>query len=482
MAEFEVVFNLSSRVKNEINKSEKKGEKRLNVIGKDDRATTEQVLDPRTRLILFKLLNSGFLIEIDGCLSTGKEANVYYARGQEGREYAIKIFKTSILVFKDRDKYVSGEYRFANGYCKSNPRKMVRVWAEKEMRNLRRMHASKLPCPEPLLLKSHILIMEFLGNDGWCSPRLKDAELTTDELISCYYTIAIDMRKMYQECKLVHGDLSEYNILWHNQRPVIIDVSQSVEQYHPLASEFLRKDCSNITEFFNKKGFNVLSTYRLYQFVTVPSNKFLTKQECTLNTDADVNILPNIECEPCELLKDELLLMLETYSAIVDDEAVEYEMEIQSSANTEDKIRQKATGELEESMFFQTFIPTSLNELVNMPFVEKDKLERGERDQLYTDAVNNMLVDKLSDDEDSNSDNDSDVSSDDSAEYEERDGMLIMRYRRTLPTHDKPEERQKEKDERKAAKKLAKLQAAEKRKIKIPKHIKKRAMKVGNTK
>ena len=46
---------------------------------------------------------------------------------------------------------------------------------------------------------------------------------------------------MYHECNLVHGDLSEYNILWHDGRPVIIDVSQSVEHAHPFATEFLRK-------------------------------------------------------------------------------------------------------------------------------------------------------------------------------------------------------------------------------------------------
>ena len=157
-------MNLSVRVQNDITRSEKKGEKRVTNIGKDDRATSEQVLDPRTRLILFKLLNNGFLEEIDGCLSTGKEANVYYARGGQGQEYAVKIFKTSILVFKDRDRYVSGEYRFRNGYCKSNPRKMVKVWAEKEMRNLKRLVAAGIPCPTPWLLKSHVLVMDFLGN------------------------------------------------------------------------------------------------------------------------------------------------------------------------------------------------------------------------------------------------------------------------------------------------------------------------------
>jgi RIO kinase 1 len=97
-------INLSTRVENDIRSSEKKGEKRANYYGRDDRATSEQVMDPRTRMILFKLLNSKYLSEINGCLSTGKEANVYYAKGGNGQEYAVKIFKTSILVFKDRDR------------------------------------------------------------------------------------------------------------------------------------------------------------------------------------------------------------------------------------------------------------------------------------------------------------------------------------------------------------------------------------------
>jgi RIO kinase 1 len=190
--QLEKKMNLTAKVTNEIIQSEKKGEKRLNYYGRDDRATSEQVLDPRTRMILFKLLNSHYLQEINGCLSTGKEANVYYAKGDKNSEYAVKIFKTSILVFKDRDRYppppssaphlppssvpryVSGEHRFRHGYCKSNPRKMVRTWAEKEMRNLKRLAAAGIPCPLPRLLKQHVLIMDFLGNDGWCAPRLKE--------------------------------------------------------------------------------------------------------------------------------------------------------------------------------------------------------------------------------------------------------------------------------------------------------------------
>lgn len=78
---------------------------------KSDRATVEQAIDPRTRMVLFKMLNRGLFHEIHGCISTGKEANVYQASVEGGQELAIKIYKTSILVFKDRDRYVSGDFR-----------------------------------------------------------------------------------------------------------------------------------------------------------------------------------------------------------------------------------------------------------------------------------------------------------------------------------------------------------------------------------
>jgi len=67
---------------------------------KKDRATAEQVMDPKTRMVLFKLLNRGAITEVNGCISTGKEANVYHAIGRSGEHIAIKVYKTSILVFK----------------------------------------------------------------------------------------------------------------------------------------------------------------------------------------------------------------------------------------------------------------------------------------------------------------------------------------------------------------------------------------------
>ena len=96
--------------------------------------------------------------------------------GEPDIEFAVKIFKTSILVFKDRERYVSGEFRFRKGHCKGNPRKKVKLWAEKEVRNLKRIWMSgKIRCPWPYYLKNNVIVMEFIGENGEAAPRLKDA-------------------------------------------------------------------------------------------------------------------------------------------------------------------------------------------------------------------------------------------------------------------------------------------------------------------
>ncbi|CAI7759237.1 unnamed protein product, partial [Closterium sp. NIES-53] len=223
------------------NKRQEQGQSRLKE--KADRATVEQVLDPRTRMVLFKMLNRGVFSQINGCLSTGKEANVYHATVdrpsalhmpaalgiggvregagvQEGgevqavKELAVKVYKTSILVFKDRERYVAGDYRFRHGYSKHNPRKMVKVWAEKEFRNLNRLRAAGVTCPVPLMLRMHVLVMSFIGTEGWGAPRLKDVQLSEGRWRECYGQVVEAMWRMYRLCRLVHGDLSEYNLLY----------------------------------------------------------------------------------------------------------------------------------------------------------------------------------------------------------------------------------------------------------------------------
>lgn len=383
-------LSLSHSVANSVAKMQDlEVKKRSLTQGRDDRATSEQVLDPRTRLILFKLLSRGFLSTVDGCLSTGKEANVYYAKAggsnnnnnnnsnnkqqqqtksQEDPsastidEYAIKIYKTSILVFKDRDKYVSGENRWKRGYCKSNPRKMVKLWAEKEMRNYKRIHQAFIPCPKPVLLKSNVLIMEFLGQNGWPSPRLKDTNLNDRKMRQAYIECILILRHLYQRCKLVHGDLSEYNLLWHNNSVYVIDVSQSVESDHPSALDFLRKDVSNINDYFRKVGrLNVMTTRQLFDYVTAVLDEPLVDSGKTMD---------DVEMESLEKIMDHVTQTADRL--------------LEESDDVRRKIQQQE--DVDEAVFMSSFLPRSLN----LTEYEIQKLERGDVEDTYAHAVANL--------------------------------------------------------------------------------------------
>ncbi|KAI3902791.1 hypothetical protein MKW92_052155 [Papaver armeniacum] len=265
---------------------------------KRDRASVEQAIDPRTRMVLFKMLNRCIFDDINGCISTGKEANVYHATKEDGQEFAVKVYKTSVLGFKDRDRYIQGDYRFRHGYCKHNPRKMVKTWAEKEMRNLMRLKAAGIRCPTPILLRLHVLVMEFVGKQGWAAPRLKDANLSEDKMRECYVQIIMVMRNLYQKCKLVHGDLSEYNILYYEGNLHIIDVSQSVDLDHPLALDFLREDSIHVSDFFKKNGVEVMTIQELFDFV-VDSSITDESVECYLE-EAQRKIVARGDMMPVE--------------------------------------------------------------------------------------------------------------------------------------------------------------------------------------
>lgn len=242
---------------------------------KGERATAEMGLDSQTRLILFKLLNQEILDQINGILSSGKESVVMHADGGTGidvvapKECAVKIFKTRLNEFKTRDKYIQDDYRFKDRFSKQNPRKIIHLWAEKEMHNLNRMKRADIACPDVVVLKKHILVMSFIGENHVAAPKLKDAPLTFTDLNYAYEDVISTMKKLYASAALVHADLSEFNILWHNGKCWYIDVSQAVERSHPRAHEFLLRDCTNICSFFDKKGVpNVMSSEDLFKQIT----------------------------------------------------------------------------------------------------------------------------------------------------------------------------------------------------------------------
>jgi RIO kinase 1 len=70
-----------------------------------------------------------------------------------------------------------------------------------------------IPSPRPIALRKHVLLMSFIGKDGWAAPRLKDVELDEETLKQLYRQLVKLVWKLYHQCRLIHADLSEYNIL-----------------------------------------------------------------------------------------------------------------------------------------------------------------------------------------------------------------------------------------------------------------------------
>lgn len=398
---------------------------------KSDRATNEQVLDPRTRMILLQMINRNIVSEVNGVISTGKEANVYHALSSSTDDEAsdvhraVKVYKTSILVFKDREKYVAGEHRFRQGYNKSNNRAMVKVWAEKEMRNLKRIYASGIPCPEPVYLRLHVLAMSFIGDArGVAAPRLKDVEFVDSDSAARWRKVYIEivsyMKIMYQDCKLVHADLSEYNILYHKDKPWIIDVSQSVEHDHPRSLDFLRMDIKNVNDFFKRKDVNILPDRRLYAYLMATSSD---------------------------------LKMSSLYSGV----------------DTIMAERREADDEVDNEVFRKQYIPQTLDQVYDAERDAKQIQGTGRDALVYKDllatpaeqADHNRAVGSQGSDHDDEgaSVSGSEADSDDESRFEKG----TPRGKRFV-----------DKEEKKEHKKQIKEEKREKRKEKMPKHVKKK--------
>ena len=258
---------MSKKAQERLAHNEKRVERRDKMLTHDmskERATVEEVFDQTTRMIVFDLLNSGILYEVNGVVSSGKEARVYWGTNKEGKDLAVKIYLTSSAEFKKgMMKYIIGDPRFKN--VKRDTRSLIAVWAQKEFRNLKEASEAKVRVPKPIIVQSNVLVMEFIGKDGVSAPSLKEVLPTNPERI--YHVLLTYVKRLYQKAKLVHGDLSEYNIMMWKGLPVIFDMSQSVTLSHPMADFMLRRDLANLNRFFSRLGVTVLSEEDLHKQV-----------------------------------------------------------------------------------------------------------------------------------------------------------------------------------------------------------------------
>ena len=220
---------------------------------KDLFETVEEVFDRRTLLTLYELLRRRVIKRMNGVVSAGKEARVYLGYGRRGDALAVKIYLTATAEFRRGIlKYIMGDPRFS-GILPRDIRKLIYLWTRKEFRNLNRMYSVGVSVPKPIYALNNVLVMEFIGENGRRAPLLKEVwqDLTPGELKNIFDEVVENLVKIVCKAKLVHADLSEFNIMVKNDLSiVIIDVSQAVPLSHPNAVEFLKRDIRNIHRFF----------------------------------------------------------------------------------------------------------------------------------------------------------------------------------------------------------------------------------------
>lgn len=227
----------------------------------DQLKVEDSVFDEATLAAVYKLVQDGYIEAFGGPISTGKEANVFEALGADGREIAVKIYRISASNFRQMRDYLEGDPRFEGV---SDKKDLVLAWTKKEFANLSRARAAGVRVPEPIAVERNVLVMELIGHADDRAKRL--AEVTVENPAIAFEVVREYMRRLY-EAGLVHGDLSEYNMVIYDGELYLIDLGQAVTVHHPNADEFLRRDCRNIAAFFTRQGADVTAA-SLYEFVT----------------------------------------------------------------------------------------------------------------------------------------------------------------------------------------------------------------------
>ncbi|MDX1595450.1 MAG: serine protein kinase RIO [Nitrosopumilaceae archaeon] len=252
--------NLSKKLESKIEKKllSKARKKTLDDGFKKNKVVNE-VLDKKTIMTLYHMINEKIIAYVNGAISAGKESVVFWAVDTHSKNIALKIYLVTTSNFKKRTPYIQGDPRFNK--IKKGTRNLVHLWAQKEFRNMSQCYDSNLSVPRPISLENNVLAMDFIGTGGSPAPLLQESDVNEDDYLS-----AIDfIQKLYNNAKLVHGDFSEYNIFKTEKGLVFFDLGSAVDLRHPNSLIFLKRDINNITRFFSKRGISVKDPSEVFE-------------------------------------------------------------------------------------------------------------------------------------------------------------------------------------------------------------------------
>ena len=233
--------------------SRRERESRLLVKRSEDYEVFDNVFDVPTLMTINDMRDDGIIEHVRGSLAAGKESKVYIAVAPDGSLRILKIYLTVSAEFKNRMQYIAGDPRFSN--IKRGSRSLITAWARKEFKNMQAAHAAGVRVPAPMAVKKNILVMEFIGDSEVNSaPSLVESEVTSDD----YRQVMEQVAMLYQKARLVHADLSEYNIFKTDRGIMLFDFGSAVDIQHPNSKQFLVRDVMNVNRFFEKRGIEIL--------------------------------------------------------------------------------------------------------------------------------------------------------------------------------------------------------------------------------
>jgi RIO kinase 1 len=227
----------------------------------EDYDVFDNVFDMPTLMTINELRRDGIIQYIETSLAAGKESKVYLAAAPDSSLRIVKIYLIVSAEFKKRMQYIAGDPRFSD--IKRGSRSLIMTWARKEFKNMHTAHAAGVRVPLPIAVKKNVLVMEFVADsEGNPMPALINTEEIT---LNDYQQVIEQMTMLYQKAKLVHADLSEYNIFKTNLGIMLFDFGSAIDIQQPNSKQFLFRDVSNINRFFEKRGIEVLPTAQVIE-------------------------------------------------------------------------------------------------------------------------------------------------------------------------------------------------------------------------
>jgi len=238
-------------------------ESRLLVKRSEDYQVFDNVFDVATLRTVNDLKSDGTIGNIKGSLAAGKESKVYLATAPDGSLLILKIYLIVSAEFKKRLQYIAGDPRFSD--IKKGTRSMITAWARKEFKNMHAARDAGVRVPVPLAVRKNVLVMQFVGDsEGNAASPLVNLEVNAKD----YHQVVEQLLLLYRKAKLVHADLSEYNIFRTNEGVMFFDFGSAVDIRHPNSKQFLVRDVLNVNRFFEKRGIEVTDTADLVEKIT----------------------------------------------------------------------------------------------------------------------------------------------------------------------------------------------------------------------